>query len=55
MLDSVRFVKVNSMPPIRKHLTANYYTQAAVKNNHVITKAYVDQFHNDNEPSRRDS
>ena len=26
----------------------------AVKNNQVITKAYVDQFHNDNERNRRD-
>ena len=26
----------------------------AVNDNHVLTKAYVDQFHNDNERNRRD-
>ena len=34
--------------------TLNTLNTQAVNDNHVLTKAYVDQFHNDNERKRRD-
>ena len=83
-LDNVRVVKMNSMPAVEEHLTADYYVDNAISNsvdeitfarinqdkdfsnynltkinsntlktqadtdNHVFTKAYGDQFYQEN-------
>ena len=56
-IDETSFVRNNQDKDFNDHNLSNKNSftlnTQAVNDNHVITKAYVDQFHNNNERNRR--